>query len=167
MSTTSSPIVANGLAKVQGPTLHLGTYRRAILAITCGNDLFTAAEQLRANHNVHECEDSHRLALWLRNVQREATRREEAATQSDAAPLTAEPVSSYATAIYLLPAATARLVKPAAYAPSPATVAKSTDWPKPAWTGRAADHAADLADYHLEQWYIRETGLSFADLIRL
>jgi hypothetical protein len=67
------------VAAVAAPTLQIGATRRNILAIVIGNDLFTPAEQLRCNHNVHECQDPTRLALWLRNVRREAMRREEVA----------------------------------------------------------------------------------------
>jgi hypothetical protein len=58
------------------PTLHLGTYRRAILRLVVGNDLFTAAEQLRCNDSVHQCENSAKLALWLKNVRHVAAERE-------------------------------------------------------------------------------------------
>lgn len=60
------------------PTLHVGTYRRTLLAAIIGNDLFTPAEQLRANHNAHECQDAQRLSQWTRNVLRERDRREAA-----------------------------------------------------------------------------------------
>lgn len=62
-------------ANSQAPTLHLGTYRRAIMAVMSAN-VFTPAEKLRANHNVHECEDAAQLALWLTNVRRVFTERE-------------------------------------------------------------------------------------------
>jgi hypothetical protein len=55
----------------------LGALRCEVLAVLIGNPLFTREEQLRANHYVHECEFSHRLALWLRNVRHEAERREQ------------------------------------------------------------------------------------------
>lgn len=57
---------------------HLGHMRCDVLAAVIGNPLFTKGEQLRANHNVHECECPQRLALWLRNVRREVQRREQA-----------------------------------------------------------------------------------------
>lgn len=55
--------------------LSLGELRQAILAVLVGNPLFTPEEQLRANHQVHECESPERLARWDRNVAREAARR--------------------------------------------------------------------------------------------
>jgi|GEM_PF-3040443 len=48
--------------------LSLGELRQAILAVLFGNPLFTEEEQLLANHLTHECEDTERLARWLRNV---------------------------------------------------------------------------------------------------
>jgi hypothetical protein len=79
----------------QVPTLYIGTYRRNILAVVIGCDLFTAAEQLRCNHNIAECEDAQRLARWVRNVRLECQRRELAAELAEAAQR--QPVA-YATA---------------------------------------------------------------------
>lgn len=79
----------------QASTLHIGTYRRNILAVIIGCDLFTAEEQLRCNHNVAECEDAQRLARWVRNVRLEVQRREHAAELAEATH--AQPVT-YATA---------------------------------------------------------------------
>lgn len=65
--------------------LSLGKLRRDLLAILIGNSLFTQVEQLQANHQAHECECPQRLVLWLRNVQREAERRQRViATQAQA-----------------------------------------------------------------------------------
>lgn len=64
------------------PTLHHGTYRRAIMAVLSA-DCFTPAERVLANHNVYECQDGAKLALWLKNVRRVAAERE-AATQAQA-----------------------------------------------------------------------------------
>jgi hypothetical protein len=101
-------------------------------------------------------------------VRREAARREEAAAHPAVATLVAEPVhTTYATAIHLLPAAVVAQVKPAAVVASLASVKKPASKPVVGYTGRAADHMAALADHHLEEWYISETGLSFADLARL
>jgi hypothetical protein len=63
-------------AVTAAPTLHLGTLRRSILRLIVGNPLFTAQEQLLASHNIHECEDSAKLALWLKNVRRVAQERQ-------------------------------------------------------------------------------------------
>jgi hypothetical protein len=38
---------------------------------------------------------------------------------------------------------------------------------KPAYTGSTSDYAAELSDRRLEEWHIRETGHSYADLARL
>lgn len=91
--------VMNGqvVASTATPTLHLGTYRRAIMAILSA-DVFTAAERLRANHSVYECEDATRLALWLKNVRRVATEREAVVAQADLTELVAAPLVRYATA---------------------------------------------------------------------
>ncbi|MGI4871661.1 MAG: hypothetical protein ACRYFX_10835 [Janthinobacterium lividum] len=60
------------------PTLHLATFRRNILAVVLDNPLFTDAEQLRSNHNAHECTCPYRLVRWLKNVRRVAAEREHA-----------------------------------------------------------------------------------------
>jgi hypothetical protein len=86
---------ATGCSNNHAPILHVGTYRRNILAVVIGCDLFTAEEQLRCNHHVAECEDAQRLARWVRNVRLEAQRREQAAELSEAAHV--QPVT-YATA---------------------------------------------------------------------
>lgn len=65
-------------APAQSNAFYLGTLRRNILAAVVGNDLFTDAEQLRCNDSVHQCSNTARLALWLKNVRRVAAEREEA-----------------------------------------------------------------------------------------
>lgn len=60
------------------PTLHHGTYRRAIMAALSA-ETFTPAERLRTNHAVYECQDGAKLALWLKNVRRVAAEREQKA----------------------------------------------------------------------------------------
>ena len=57
----------------------LGELRQHVLAALLGNPLFSEAEQLRANHFVHECEDVARLTRWPANVLAEIARREAAA----------------------------------------------------------------------------------------
>lgn len=88
-------VIGNSQVAASAPTLHVGTYRRNILAVVIGCDLFTAEEQLRCNHHVAECEDAQRLARWVRNVRLEAQRREQAAELAEAAHV--QPVT-YATA---------------------------------------------------------------------
>ena len=90
------------------PTLHLGTFRRNIMAVLSA-DVFTPAERVLANHNVYECEDSAKLALWLKNVRRVFSERE-ALAEAQAlnnlaqgierfeAQLAAAPLVQYATA---------------------------------------------------------------------
>jgi hypothetical protein len=64
------------------PPASLGELRQHVLLPLVGNALFSEAEQLRANHFVHECEDIVRLTRWGANVLAEITRREaEAAHQ--------------------------------------------------------------------------------------
>ena len=62
----------------------LGELRQHALTPLLGHPLFSDAEQLRANHFAHECEDVARLIRWGENVQAEITRRE-AAAQAEAA----------------------------------------------------------------------------------
>ena len=57
----------------------LGGLRQHVLAALLGNPLFSEAEQLRANHLVHECEDVPRLTRWYASVLTEIARREAAA----------------------------------------------------------------------------------------
>ena len=60
----------------------LGELRQHVLTPLIGNSLFSEAEQLRANHFVHECEDIARLIRWGANVLAEIVRRQaEAARQ--------------------------------------------------------------------------------------
>lgn len=66
------------------PTLHLGAYRRAIMAVMSA-DVFTPAERLRANDSVYQTEDSTKLALWLKNVRRVADERQQVIEQADLA----------------------------------------------------------------------------------
>lgn len=81
------------------PTLHLGTYRRAIMAVMSA-DVFTPAERLRANDSVYQTEDLAKLALWLKNVRRVFAEREQVIEQADLAEITelAETPVHYATA---------------------------------------------------------------------
>jgi hypothetical protein len=57
----------------------LGELRQHVLVALLGNSLFSEAEQLRANHFVHECEDVARLTRWHHSVLAEIARREAAA----------------------------------------------------------------------------------------
>lgn len=60
----------------------LGELRQHVLLSLIGNPLFSEAEQLRANHFVHESEDIARLTRWGANVLAEIARRQaEAARQ--------------------------------------------------------------------------------------
>jgi len=66
------------------PPTSLGELRQHVLLSLIGHPLFSEAEQLRANHFAHECEDVARLIRWGESVQieiacREATARAEAA----------------------------------------------------------------------------------------
>jgi hypothetical protein len=54
----------------------LGELRQHVLAPLLGNSLFSEAEQLRANHFAHECEDIARLTHWGVNVLAEIARRQ-------------------------------------------------------------------------------------------
>ena len=46
----------------------LGELRHALTALIIGNPLLSPEEQLLANHQVHECEDAGKLAIWLANM---------------------------------------------------------------------------------------------------
>lgn len=60
----------------------LGELRQHVLLPLLGHPLFSAAEQLRANHFVHESDDIDRLTRWGANVLAEIARRQvEAAHQ--------------------------------------------------------------------------------------
>ena len=64
------------------PPPSLGELRRHVLLPLIGNPLFSEAEQLRANHFVHESDDTDRLTRWGANVLAEIARRQaEAARQ--------------------------------------------------------------------------------------
>ncbi len=54
----------------------LGELRQHALQALVGHPLFTEAEQLRANHFAHECEDIARLLRWATSVGAEIARRE-------------------------------------------------------------------------------------------
>jgi hypothetical protein len=62
----------------------LGELRQHVLMPLVGHPLFSDAEQLRANHFAHECEDVDRLIRWGNSVQAEIARRE-ATAQAEAA----------------------------------------------------------------------------------
>lgn len=61
------------------PPATLGELRQHVLLPLLGNSLFSEAEQLRANHFVHECEDIARLTRWGKSVQTEIACRAAAA----------------------------------------------------------------------------------------
>lgn len=64
------------------PPISLGELRQHVLLPLIGNPLFSEAEQLRANHFVHESDDIARLTRWGTNVIAEIARRQaEAARQ--------------------------------------------------------------------------------------
>ena len=66
---------------VTGPPV-LGELRQHVLAALLGHHLFSEAEQVRAVHFVHECEDIARLTRWGASVLAEIARRQaEAACQ--------------------------------------------------------------------------------------
>lgn len=64
------------------PPTSLGELRQHVLLPLLGNSLFSEAEQLRANHFVHESDDVARLTRWGASVLAEIARRQaEAARQ--------------------------------------------------------------------------------------
>lgn len=58
------------------PPPSLGELRRHVLLPLIGNPLFSEAEQLRANHFVHESDDIARLTRWGANLLAEIARRQ-------------------------------------------------------------------------------------------
>lgn len=58
------------------PLNSLGELRQHVLLPLIGNPLFSEAEQLRANHFVHETDDIARLTRWGMNVLAEIARRQ-------------------------------------------------------------------------------------------
>lgn len=58
------------------PPTSLGELRQRVLLPLIGNSLFSEAEQLRANHFVHESDDIARLTRWGANVLAEIVRRQ-------------------------------------------------------------------------------------------
>ena len=63
------------------PPISLGELRQHALMPLIGHPLFSQAEQLRANHFAHECEDVARLTRWAISVRAEIARREADATR--------------------------------------------------------------------------------------
>ena len=63
-------------ALISVPLTSLGELRQHVLAPLIGNPLFSEAEQLRANHFVHESDDIARLTRWGANVLIEIARRQ-------------------------------------------------------------------------------------------
>ncbi|MGI4824386.1 MAG: hypothetical protein ACRYFV_24515 [Janthinobacterium lividum] len=57
----------------------LPTLRAQLTALTFHSPHLSEAEKLRANHHIHECEDSKRLTHWLRTVKADLARRDLAA----------------------------------------------------------------------------------------
>jgi hypothetical protein len=58
------------------PPTSLGELRQHVLLPLIGNPFFSEAEQLRANHFVHESEDIARLTRWGANALAEIARRQ-------------------------------------------------------------------------------------------
>jgi hypothetical protein len=61
---------------LSAPLISLGELRQRVLLPLIGNPLFSEAEQLRANHFVHESNDIARLTRWGANVLAEIACRE-------------------------------------------------------------------------------------------
>ncbi|RZJ91174.1 MAG: hypothetical protein EOO60_08245, partial [Hymenobacter sp.] len=71
--------VSRQVMAIAKPPVILGELRQHVLTPLIGHPLFSDAEQLRANHFAHECEDVARLIRWGESVQAEIARREAAA----------------------------------------------------------------------------------------
>jgi hypothetical protein len=73
--------------RIAAPTASsLPTLRAQLTALTFRSPHLSEAEQLRANHHIHECEDAERLTHWLQTVKAELARRSIAA-QAQGRPL--------------------------------------------------------------------------------
>ena len=68
--------VSGTSALISVPPTCLGELRQHVLLPLIGHPLFREAEQLRANHFVHESDDIARLTRWGTNVLAEIARRE-------------------------------------------------------------------------------------------
>lgn len=68
----------SGQAAVGAAASPVAGLRAALTALTFGNALLSAEEQLRANHSIYECEDVSRLTRWLVNTRKELARRAKA-----------------------------------------------------------------------------------------
>ena len=86
----------SGQAAVGAAASRVAGLRAQLTALTFGNTLLSEAEQLRANHSIHECEDVSHLTRWLVNTRKELARRakvQELAAASSLA-LVVEPTAS-------------------------------------------------------------------------
>lgn len=68
--------VSGTSALISVPPISLGRLRQHVLLPLIGNSLFSEAEQLRANHFVHETDSIARLTRWGANVLAEIARRQ-------------------------------------------------------------------------------------------
>ena len=90
----------SGQAAVGAAASPVAGLRAALTALTFGNALLSEEEQLRANHNVCECEDVFRLTRWLVNTRQELARRAKASELAVVSTPVVEPTPSpirYAT----------------------------------------------------------------------
>jgi len=65
----------SGQAAVGAAASPVAALRAQLAALTFNCPLLSTAEQLRANHSIHECEDEQRLTRWLVNTRAELARR--------------------------------------------------------------------------------------------
>lgn len=135
------------------PPTTLGELRQHVLRALIGHPHFSDAEQLRANHFAHECNDVARLIRWGESVQAEVARRE----------ATARAEAAYFRRYYTL-RNTLRQMHPASFRrhcprlPAPAPLAS---FPSP----NQADRRAGTFDRLAAARFQPADSLTFADLL--
>lgn len=130
------------------PPTCLGELRQHILLPLIGNPLFSEAEQLRANHFVHESDDIARLTRWGTNVLAEIARR-----QAEAARQRRD----------LATGATLRQLGSTSFRSRPCQSAPS--WVPGAFFPDRADHRAGTLDRLAVARFQPADALTFADLL--
>jgi hypothetical protein len=133
------------------PLPSLGELRQHVLLPLIGHPLFSEAEQLRANHFVHESEDIARLARWGANVLAEIARRQAKAARQRC---------------YLATGTTLRQLRSASFRghrsrpPQPAPI-----WASGAFFPDRADYQAGTFDRLAAARFKLADALTFADLL--
>jgi hypothetical protein len=133
------------------PCVTLDELRQHVLLPLIGNSLFSEAEQLRANHFVHECEDIARLTRWETNVLAEiACRQAEAARQR----------------CHLATCATLRQLRPSFRGYRPRKLKPRLTWVPSTFFPECANRWAGTFDRLAVARFQRDHTLTYAQLLR-